>query len=140
VVAEVERGKAEWRFVELSSTRPFVTIEVRADGDDPMRQVQEAIAARNIQDAIVRLIVHTTAEKNHLIRDPDILECLRGAFKIAAMVRDVEHVSRLRLGGSLIVEQLTPLQFLTTYLQLNQVSRERTELLVQYARDVIQVE
>jgi hypothetical protein len=45
----------------------------------------------------------------------------------------------LRLGGQ-TVEKMTPLEFLKTYLQLHGVSKERTEMLVQRAREVIQAE
>jgi exonuclease SbcD len=139
VVAEVERGKAEFKFVELTSTRRFVTIKVQADGADPMRQVQEAIAAYDIKDAVVRLIIHTTMEKNRLLRDNEIHKLLGEAFKVASVVRDVERVSRLRLGSDQTVEQMTSREVLERYLQVSQVPKERIEKLLEYAQRIMTV-
>ena len=54
---EVERGRAVWDFIGVSS-RPFVTlrVDVRRSGD-PTRKVIEEIARHDLQDAIVRVIV-----------------------------------------------------------------------------------
>jgi len=140
VLADVERGKAQYKFVELASTRRFVTIEVQADGADPMAQVQEAIAVHNIKDAVVRLIIHTTMEKNRLLHDNEIHKLLSEAFKVATVVRDVERVSRLRLGSDQTIEQMTPLEVLERYLQVRQVPTERIEKLLEYAQRVMSTE
>jgi exonuclease SbcD len=137
VVAEVERGKAEFKFVELTSTRRFVTIKVQADGADPMSQVQEAIAGHDIKDAVVRLIIHTTMEKNRLLHDNEIHKWLGEAFKVATVVRDVERVSRLRLGSDQTVEQMTPREVLERYLQVRQVPKERVEKLLEFAQRIM---
>ncbi|MBM4431184.1 MAG: exonuclease SbcCD subunit D, partial [Chloroflexi bacterium] len=89
VVADVERGRAQFEFVQLAGTRRFVTIEVCADGPDPMAEVRRAITGHDVQDAIVRMIIHTTVEKNQLIRDNEIHNLLGQAHKVAAIVRDV---------------------------------------------------
>lgn len=140
VLAEVERGKAQYKFVELASTRRFVTIEVQADGADPMAQVQEAIAVHDIKDAVVRLIIHTTMEKNRLLHDNEIHKLLSEAFKVATVVRDVERVSRLRLGSDQTIEQMTPLEVLERYLQVRQVPKERIDKLLEYAQRVMSTE
>jgi exonuclease SbcD len=140
VLAEVERGRAQYKFVELASTRRFVTIEVQADGADPMAQVEEAIAVHDIKDAVVRLIIHTTMEKNRLLHDNEIHKLLSEAFKVATVVRDVERVSRLRLGSDQTIEQMTPLEVLERYLQVRQVPKERIEKLLEYAQRVMSTE
>nr|MBC7244072.1 exonuclease subunit SbcD [Chloroflexota bacterium] len=137
VVAQVERGQAHYQFVKLTSTRRFVTIEVQADGVDPMVQVREAIARHEFQEAIVRLIIHTTAEKNHLLNDNEIHSLLDKAFKVAAIVRDIRRESRLRLGPNQNIEQMTPLEVLQKYLQARQVDKQRVEKLLEYAQRVI---
>jgi len=140
VLADVERGKAQYKFVELASTRRFVTIEVQADGAEPMAQVQEAIAAHDIREAVVRLIIHTTMEKNRLLHDNEIHKLLSEAFKVATVVRDVERVSRLRLGSDQTIEQMTPLEVLERYLQVRQGPKERIEKLLEYAQRVMSTE
>jgi exonuclease SbcD len=140
VIAHVERGKADFCFVPLTSTRPFVTIEVTANGTDPMAQIRQAIAAKDLEQAIVRLIIHTTMEKNHLLRDQEIHSLLSEAFKVATIVRDVQRTARLRLGGDRTVEEMTPLQLLERYLHLHHVSKERMARLLEYAQRVMGAE
>ncbi len=134
VVAEVERGRANWQFVKTDA-RPFVTIEVDAQSDDPTAEILEAIAARNIENAVVRIIVHTTAEKEPLVNEGEIRRALAGAFHIAAIVKDVERKVRLRLGDQPI-EEMTPRQMLERYFQVKQTPPERTELLLEHAEDI----
>jgi exonuclease SbcD len=140
VMAEVEAGNAQYRFVELTTTRPFVTIEAQADGDKPMEQVSKAIATHNIDDAIVRLIIHTTMDKNLLLDDREIHKLLGAAFKVATVVRDVERVSRLRLGQDQTIERMTPLELLERYFQVNQVPKSRIATLLEYAERVMDIE
>lgn len=134
VVAEVERGRASWQFVKTDA-RPFVTIEVDVQGDDPTAEILAAIAARNIEDAVVRIIVHTPAEKEPLINENEIRRALAGAFHIAAIVKDVERKVRLRLGNQPI-EEMTPRQMLERYFQVKQTPPERTELLLRHAEEI----
>jgi exonuclease SbcD len=138
VVAQVERGQAQHQFIELASTRRFVTIEVQADGADPMSQVREAITAQDIKDAIVRLVIHTTAEKNHMLQDAEIHSLLAESFKVATVVRDVRRPTRIRLGSNQSIEQMTPLEVLQSYLrQARSVSDERADKLLELAKKVM---
>jgi exonuclease SbcD len=134
VVAEVERGRASWQFVKTDARR-FVTIEVDVQSDDPTAEILEAVAAREIEDAVVRLIVHTPAEKEPLINEGEIRRALAGAFHIAAIVKDVERKVRLRLGNQPI-EEMTPRQMLERYFQVKQTPPERTKLLLEHAEDI----
>jgi len=134
VVAEVERGRATWQFVKTDA-RPFVTIEVDVQSDDPTAEILEAIAARDTEDAVVRLIIHTPAEKEPLINEDEIRRALVGAFHIAAIVKDVERKVRLRLGNQPI-EEMTPRQMLERYFQVKQTPPERTKLLLEHAEDI----
>jgi exonuclease SbcD len=134
VVAEVERGRATWQFVKTDA-RPFVTIEVDAQGDDPTAETLEAITAHDIEDAVVRIIIHLAAEKEPLIHEDEIRRALTGAFHIAAMVKDVERKVRLRLGNQPI-EEMTPRQMLERYFQVKQTSPERIKLLLDHAESI----
>ncbi len=140
VVAEVAKGSTDFRFIELTSTRRFVTIEAQADGANPMAQVNEAIAAHDINDAIVRLIIHTTMDKNRLLDDREIQRSLSAAHKVATVVHDVERVARLRLGQDQTIEQMTPQELLERYFQLRKVPKPRIEKLLEYAQRVMDAE
>ncbi len=134
VVAEVERGRARWQFVQTNA-RPFVTIEVNVQSDNPTAEILEAITAQDIEDAVVRLIIHTPAEKEPLINENAIRRALAGAFHIAAIVKDVERTVRLRLGNQPI-EEMTPRQMLERYLQVKQTPPERIPVLLKYAEEI----
>ncbi len=135
VVAEVERGRAAWEFVKVDA-RPFVTIEVKAVGQDPTAEVLSAIARHEIEGAVVRLIIHTTAECEPLIREDAIRKALAGAFHIAAIARDVERPVRLRL-GSRPIEGMTPRQMLERYFEVKQIPPERARILLERAEEIL---
>ncbi len=137
VVAEVERGRARYEFVRLAA-RPFVTVEVEARGDDPTAEVLAAIDEHDIAGAVVRVIIHTTPDKEPLIRESEIRRRLEDAFHVAAMVRDVERQTRLRLGTDRAVEEMTPRQVLERYLQVKQTPPERVRVLLEYADRIIE--
>jgi exonuclease SbcD len=134
VVAEVERGRATWQFVKTDARR-FVTIEVDVQSDDPTAEILGAIATREIEDTVVRIIIHTVAEKEPLINEDEIRRALAGAFHIAAIVKDVERKVRLRLGDQ-PVEEMTPRQMLERYFQVKQTPPERTQLLLKHAEQI----
>jgi len=136
VVVELNKGNAEFEFVPLQ-VRAFLTIEVEAKGDDPTAQVWEAIAAHDIGDKVVRLIIHTTADKEPLLKDSEILKALRDAFYVAAVNKDVERSIRLRLGQR-HYEEMTPREILERYLQVKQVRSQRAKVLLKYADELLQ--
>lgn len=136
VVAEVERGSARYEFRPLDARR-FVTVRVRADGDDPTAQVLDAIAAHDVTDAVVRVIVQTTADKEPLLRDGEIRRALASAFHVAALVKEVERPTRLRLGQETLVAELTPLDILERYFEVKQTPPERIQVLLDRARTLL---
>jgi exonuclease SbcD len=137
VVAEVEKGRTNYEFVKLAA-RPFVTVEVEAKGDDPTAEVLTAIDEYDITEAVVRVIIHTTPDKEPLIRENEIRHRLADAFHVAAVVRDVERKTRLRLGTDQAVEEMTPRQMLERYLQVKQTPSERAQVLLEYADRIIE--
>lgn len=137
VVAEVEKGRTNYEFVKLAA-RPFVTVEVEARGDDPTAEVLAAIDESDIAEAVVRVIIHTTPDREPLIQENEIRRRLADAFHVAAVVRDVERKTRLRLGTDQAVEEMTPRQVLERYLQVKQTPPERARVLLEYADQIIE--
>lgn len=141
VFVEVERGACRWEFVPLD-TRPFVTLRVQADGDDPTAQILNQIARTPIEGAIVRLIIQTTVERSPLIDEKAVLAALKDAFHVAALIRNIVRLERMRLGGQYDLAGLTPLDVLARYLQTRQASEAHIARLLEYAQtlDISQVE
>lgn len=136
VVAEIEKGRATYEFVKLAA-RPFVTVKVEAKGGDPTAQVLAAIDRHDITEAVVRVIIHTTPDKEPLLRENEIRRRLTDAFHVAAMVRNVERKTRLRLGTDQMVEEMTPRQMLERYFQVKQTPPERAQVLLEYADQIM---
>jgi exonuclease SbcD len=136
VVAEVERGGAQYEFHPVDA-RSFVTVRVKADGDDPTDQVVAAVAAHDVTDAVVRVIIKTTAEQEPLLRNNEIRRALASAFHIAAIVKKVERPARLRLGQDALVAELTALEILERYFEVKQTPPERVPLLLDRARALL---
>jgi exonuclease SbcD len=134
VLAQVERHRAEWEFVPLP-TRPFMTIEVEATGPDPTEHVLAAIRQKNIEGAVVRLVIHTTTEWEPLLRDDEIRRSLEPAFYLSALVRDVERPTRLRL-GSRDAAEMGPEELLRHYLETKGTSPDRADVLLKRAREI----
>ncbi len=123
---------ADWDFVRLN-TRPFVTIRVEARGELATETIVEAIRRHPIEDAVVRLFIHTDAESEPYIDDRRIREAIEPAFYVAAMHREVEREVRLRLGGGEGVEALSPLELLRRYFVSIGKDDGRIDVLVRYA-------
>jgi len=136
VVAEVERESCSWTFRKLDARR-FVTVRVTADGDDPTAQVVHEIEQKSIADAVVRVIIRTTADQDVLIRESEIRRTLRSAFYVAAIVHDVVRPERMRLGDQEDIASMTPLEVLERYLQVKQTPPERIAVLNRYAETLL---
>jgi exonuclease SbcD len=136
VLAEVEKGRCEFRFVTLPA-RDFLTIAVKADGPDPTAQVLEAIADQDLEGKVVRLILRTSAEKEPLLNEAQVFEALSSAFHVAALIKDVERPVRLRIGEH-SYEEMTARELLETYLKVKQVPRQRAQILLEYAEELSQ--
>ncbi|MGD2205602.1 MAG: exonuclease SbcCD subunit D [Anaerolineae bacterium] len=139
VVAEVQRGHADWQFHPVAARR-FVTIraDVR-DEADPLEALLRAIARHDVTDAVVRVIVQAQAEQEGLLRDTDIRRALEGAYYIASINKEIERAYRLRLGGE-SPEELSPAELLTRYLESKETPPDRIETLVRHAEEIFQAE
>jgi len=121
-----------------SGARRFLTVEIHTNGGNPNEAVIRKLVARaaDIRDAVVRVVIKTTADQEGLLRDDEIRKALSEAAYVAAVSREVDTPQRTRLGDQ-AVEQLTPRQALQLYLSTANVPAERATTLLQYAEDLI---
>lgn len=132
---ELARGRTVYEFIRLDA-RPFRTIRVDVRGlEDPTAAVIDAIAARHVEGAVVRVIITATPENESRIRDRDIAQALEPAAYIAAIQRDIDYPVRARLGVER-PEGLTAMELLERYLQAREVPAERVDELRAYAEDI----
>ena len=138
VVADVQRGKAEWRFQEVEARR-FVTIraDVRQEAD-PMAALLAKIADTSAgwTDAVVRMVVQARPEQSGQIRDADIRRTLEGAYYIAGVNKEIERAYRQRLGAD-GAEGLLPAELLARYLESKGTPPGRIKTLLQVAEEIL---
>ncbi|MCU0533263.1 MAG: exonuclease subunit SbcD [Hydrococcus sp. Prado102] len=116
VLITVETGKADWEFCPLS-TRPFCTIEVDVSAkDDPQATIIKAIAKKEIQDAVVRLIYKIRPEQLDEIDNSVLQETLKPAHSYTIRPEIVSQLARPRLPELGVGNSLDPLEALKTYL------------------------
>lgn len=113
---EVERGHAEWRFVQVNA-RPFITVkvDVRAAAGDPLALVEQRLRGVPLKDAVVRLQLTLMPEQEPHLHERELSALLAPAF-FAQIVREVQRTATDRLAG-LEVETLTPEELLEYYLE-----------------------
>ncbi len=134
---EVEKGNTTWQFVEVQS-RVFKTIIADArEADDVTMAVQAEIAAHDVTDAIVRVIVRLRPEQEASLRERDIRAVLKAADYVAAIQKDVERVERTRLGGQ-NPEGMAPLELLERYLESKDTSGDRMRVVLEHAKKLIE--
>ena len=132
---ELARGETTWQFVEVNARR-FVTIEADVRGaEDPLAALERAIAARDVRDAVVRVILRLEAEQEPLLRDRQIRALLKEAAFVGGIGREVERTARVRL-GNLAPEEMTPRQLLERYLDAKKTPPERKKALLACAEEI----
>ncbi len=134
-----EKGRAEWAFQKVDARR-FLTIEAKVQGENATEDVVKAIArqADKLADAVVKLRIELPAERLGELRDGDIRAQLKDAFSIAPIERVVQQRSRDRWGTvSTSIQHAPPLEALTFYLESQKVDPDRRELLLRYARGLM---
>ncbi len=133
---EVQRGATRWEFVPVAA-RPFVTVraDVRASRD-PTATVVAAIGQHQIHEAVVRVLIETTLDRESELRERDIEHALAGACYVAAIQKQVDRPARSRLGTD-SPEALSPLELLERYLEVKETPGERRAILLRYAQQIM---
>jgi exonuclease SbcD len=137
---ELDRGNTSWEFVPVNA-RPFVTLRVDVrESTNPTQKVLDAINRRELDDAVVRLIIQSDVETEGKLRDGEIHNALREArvSTVAGVQKDVDRPIRSRLGAS--PEGLTSVELLQRYLITKGLSDERIELLVERAQEIFSID
>ncbi len=135
VLAEVRRGEAAYAFCPVRARR-FLTLEVTAQGEEPLAEVLAAIAAADVAEAIVRMRVHTTEEKEGLIVEGEVRRALREAHHVAGVSKIVERRLRSRWSGQSLKE-MTPSEALAAFLRHKGLPPERSRTLQEYGEALI---
>ena len=116
IMLDVQPGKVEWEFCTLPA-RPFLTIEIDvSQQEDPLQAVLNAIAEREIEDKVVRLLYKLRSEQLDLVNTNAIDKALQTAHSHSIRPELVSQLARPRLPELGAGNTLNPIDALTTYL------------------------
>ena len=139
VLATVERGDAVWEFVPVRA-RPFLTIEVRAEGEDPTAEVFKAVlkAGERIKQSVVRLRIKTTRAAAGRLDENEIRAQLKDAFYLLPIQRELLDPERERAIGR-DFQGKTPEELLRIYFEgRKDIPSDRLDTLLQFARGLME--
>ena len=116
IYLELESGNAKWNFNTLPA-RPFITIEIDlTSAEDPLQTVLDAIAQREIEDKVVRLIYKLRSEQLDSINTNALDKALKSAHSHSIRPELVSQLARPRLPELGVGNTLNPMEALNTYL------------------------
>lgn len=133
---KLARGATTYEFIPVRA-RPMRTIQVDVTYEpDPTGAVLAAIREADIAEAIVRIVIRVTPEKEGLLNAHEIEAeaAQRGAYFVR-LHKDVSRQMPIRLGAE-PPEGLTPPQLLERYLQAKGTDPQRIALLLEYAQPI----
>jgi len=136
VLAAVAPGQTSYRFAPTPA-RPMRTVEVTPHEPNPTAEVVAAIEGQPLEGAIVRLRILLRPEQEPLLDDREIRRALEPAYYVAAIAREVERPTRLRLGPQQAIEGMTSLEILEQYFLQREVPRERIQELLRRAEEIL---
>lgn len=133
-IVELARGETRWEFVQVDARR-FVTLDIDLrTSDDPTGDAIAALERSPLLNAVVRVFVKLTPEREPSFNEALFRDMLRrqGAFFFTVR-KEVESPERARLGSS--PEGMTPTELLDRYLMSRETpAARRAELLAEAER------
>ena len=137
VLVNLERADTSYEFVKLNA-RPFLTLrlDVRR-ANNPTKVVLDEIRRHQVEEAVVRIIITADLESNALLNIAEIERDLRerGVSAIAAIQRQVDQPTRMRLGTT--PEGLSPIELLEKYFASREIAPKRIEKLLDAAKHLM---
>ncbi len=133
---------ADARFIETDARR-FFTLKVEAMVDNPTEAALRSIDIhrKQLEGAIVRVIIHTSVEHAPALRDAEIHRALHaaGVNYLASVTRDVERGDRMQ-GRDRLIGELPTLDALELYFKdMRKLPTARIGRLLEYAKEIIGV-
>ena len=146
VIVEIENNWEDASYQPIAvHPRPFVTIKVDVTGSsDPMERVAQAISKRDLNGAVVRLLISAAAEQRPQLDETELRRLLEAAetHVIASIAIEAQRSERTRYAAvaSELNEGLTPRRALEIYLETSNISATRREQMLKAADALIKAE
>ncbi len=114
VIADIRKGGAEYRFVEVSGGRRMLDIVVDADCDDPTAAIIAEVKRHPLRDSLVRLTYDISRARQGLVRTVEIREALAPAFLTVSLSARVQRDTTAR--HELLDESKSPREALSMFI------------------------
>lgn len=136
VLADVSPGHTEWEFIPLR-TRRFLDFDIDQPNPDTfMADLMADLPAEDeVTGAICRLTLRYPREWEALLDEAAIHERFRQAFSLQ-LVKRTKSEGRARLGDTVAVEELTPLELLDQYWLTSGLDETDVAVMQQLAREI----
>ncbi|WP_204102652.1 MULTISPECIES: exonuclease subunit SbcD [Spirulina sp. CCY15215] len=116
VFVDIKKGEANWEFCSIPARR-FCTINVDvSQAENPQETILQAIAQKEIKDAVVRLIYKLRSDQIEQIDSTTLQKALEEAHTCKIVPELTSQLSRPRLPELGVNNSLDPLDALKTYL------------------------
>jgi exonuclease SbcD len=140
ILAEVAKGHTEWEFIRLK-TRHFIDYPVdTASADTFMADIMKQLPQKEkIRDAICRLRLTYPVDWEPLLDEKQITAYFQEAFSLQIQKHRLSE-RRSRLGDTLEVETLTPIELLEKFWQTEGMEVKAIEALKILAAEVLSTE
>ncbi len=89
VLAEVSRGRAIHRFVDVDVCRPMCQLEIKAVGDNPTKAVLDELVTRDWNGVIVRLILACEHGRRGVVDEARVRSALASAQDISIVYQSL---------------------------------------------------
>jgi exonuclease SbcD len=133
VLADVRKGRAEWKHVPLD-TRRFLDIHADVgEAQDPTEAIVAEIGRHPIAGSVVKLSYKVPPDRAALVRTDDLRKALAPAHLVVALSRELPPAEAL-VRSQVLTEAVTPEKALATYLDLQPRLAPRKDELIEYAR------
>lgn len=138
IIAEVERGRAQVHWHELTEIRRFIDRRIiLTNNKDVNGQLRKALPDNNaLQDAILRLVIDYPRDWEALIDETALREHALGAFEFH-LVKRPQMESRIRLAEDQSIGSLTPLELLALYWKSAHLEEDERTALQTLAESVL---
>lgn len=137
VMINVEKGQVDWEFCPLP-VRNFCTIEVDvSEKEDPHEALIKAIAKKDLDEAVVRLIYKIRSEQIELIDMSSVNEALKSAHTYGIRAELISQLARPRLPELGLGNTLDPLEALKTYLNNREDLRDLVDEMLDAAQNLL---
>ena len=136
VLLELEKGRADYRFIPVGEGRALLDIDVDADCEEPTEKILAEIKKHTLRNAIVKLTYRVSLARAGMIREKEIREALAPAFLTVSIQRKVQRDAASR--SRLLTESKSPREALELYLETKTEWSAHREKLLHYADPLLQ--